>query len=198
MQSNFAETLRKLRAEHNLTQQQMAELLFVNRSSIANWESGRRLPDLTLVPRISKAFDIDLETLLGTSEDWIPPPNIIIVDDENILLTGGLSVLEKVFPSAAITGFTDPADAVSFAEASFISLAFLDIELGSESGLDLCSRLLSIHPHTNVVFLTAYADYALDAWKYGASGFLLKPLTTSDVEASLSLLRYPIVGLEII
>ena len=72
-----------------------------------------------------------------------------------------------------------------------IALAVLDIELGTASGLDLCRELLKINPRTNVVFLTAYADYSLDAWKTKASGFLLKPLTLEDVKEQLKMLRYP-------
>ena len=41
------------------------------------------------------------------------------------------------------------------------------------------------------MFLTAYADYSLDAWKTEAVGFLLKPLTPGDVREQLKKLRYP-------
>ena len=76
-----------------------------------------------------------------------------------------------------------------------MALAFLDIELGRTSGLDLCRELLEIRPHTNVIYLTAYREYAFDAWKTGACGFLLKPLETETVRAQLSRLRYPVKGL---
>ena len=41
-----------------------------------------------------------------------------------------------------------------------------------------------------VVFLTAYADYALDAWKTEASGFILKPLTVEGIKEQLKRLHY--------
>ena len=41
---------------------------------------------------------------------------------------------------------------------------------------------------------TAYPDYSLDAWKTGASGFLVKPLTVEAIRRRLSALRYPIGG----
>ena len=74
---------------------------------------------------------------------------------------------------------------------SAAALAFLDIELRNESGLDLCRELLEINPRTNVVYLTAYSDYALDAWSTGASGFMLKPVTPEGVREQLKNLRYP-------
>ena len=73
-------------------------------------------------------------------------------------------------------------------------MAVLDIELGTASGLDLCHTLIEINPQTNIVFLTAYPDYSLDAWKTEASGFMLKPLIKENVEEQLKKLRYPFSG----
>ena len=70
-----------------------------------------------------------------------------------------------------------------------IDLAILDIELGTASGLDLCHTLLQINPSTNVVYLTAYPDYSLDAWDTDACGFMVKPLTPEGVRRHLGKLR---------
>ena len=90
-----------------------------------------------------------------------------------------------------ITGFSWPQEAIEYAQANQVDLAFLDIELGTESGLDLCHTLLDINPCTNVVYLTAYPDYALSAWDTEASGFMIKPLTPEGVRRQLKKLRYP-------
>ena len=63
--------------------------------------------------------------------------------------------------------------------------------MGTTSGLDLCRTLLEINPRTNVVFLTAYPTYALDAWQTEASGFMVKPLTAEGVREQLTKLRFP-------
>lgn len=94
-------------------------------------------------------------------------------------------------PNAIITGFTKPSEAIEFARANRIVLAFLDIELGKTNGLDLCRTLLALNPRTNVIFLTAYVEYSFDAWSTGASGFTLKPITPESVRAQLKNLRYP-------
>ncbi len=57
--------------------------------------------------------------------------------------------------------------------------------------MELCRTLLDINPHTNVVYLTAYSDYAFDAWSTGACGFILKPITPENIGAQLKNLRYP-------
>ena len=115
-----------------------------------------------------------------------------MVDDRKIVLTGGLPVLREVLPEATINGFTRPSQAIEYAKAHTVSLAFLDIELGKTSGFDLCHTLLDINPCMNVIFLTAYIDYSFDAWSTGASGFMLKPITPEGVKAQLKTLRYPL------
>ena len=94
-------------------------------------------------------------------------------------------------PSAKLAGFTDADEAVKFAKANRVALAFLDIELRDTSGIELCRKLLDVNPHTNVVFLTAYSEYSLDAWNTGAIGFMLKPITTEGVREQLKKLRFP-------
>ena len=94
-------------------------------------------------------------------------------------------------PNATVTGFTRVSEAIEYAKANRVALAFLDIEMGKMSGLELCRALLEINPRTNVVYLTAYSDYAVDAWGTGASGFMRKPITQEGVQAQLKNLRYP-------
>ena len=188
----FAETLKKLRAEKGLSQRDVAEQVYVARSTVARWENGSRLPDAAMLSRLSACLDIDVSTLLSTAMDSDESPNVIMVDDRKIILTGGLPVLEAVMPNATITGFTRPSEAIEYARANRVALAFLDIEMGKTSGLELCQTLLEINPRTNVVYLTAYSEYAVDAWGTGASGFMLKPITPEGVRAQLKKLRYPI------
>ena len=118
-------------------------------------------------------------------------PHVIMVDDKKLFHSGTLPVLEEAMPNASITGFTRPSEAIEFAKTNRIALAFLDIEMGKTSGLNLCHTLLSLNPCTNVVYLTAYIEYSFDAWSTGASGFLLKPLTPETVRTQLKNLRHP-------
>ena len=187
----FAETLKKLRTERGLSQRELADQVYVTRSSIARWENGSRLPDAAMIARLARCFSIDMDTLLSAAAESDDSPNVILVDDMKIILNGGLPVLEEALPNAVITGFTNPLEAVDFARANRVALAFLDIEMGKMSGFDLCRTLLDTNPRTNVVFLTAYIDYSFDAWSTGASGFMLKPITVEGVQEQLKNLRYP-------
>ncbi|MBQ6400256.1 MAG: helix-turn-helix domain-containing protein [Clostridia bacterium] len=191
MTTLFAETLKNLRAEKGLSQTQLGKRMFVNNSTVTRWENGSRLPDAAMIARLSRVLEVDVNTLLYAAAESEESPNIIMVDDNRILLTDSLAVLEDVLPNAAITGFIWPAEAIEYARANRIALAILDIELGKTSGLDLCRALLEINPRTNVVYLTAYPDYSLDAWDTEACGFMLKPLTPEGVRRQLQKLRYP-------
>ena len=187
----FAETLKKLRKEKGLSQIQLGNLMFVNNSTVARWESGRRLPDAAMITRLSKVLDVDVSTLLSTAAESDESPNIIMVDDNKAILSESLFVLEDVIPNAAITGFNLPKEAIEYAKVNRIDLAILDIELGTAHGFDLCRTLLEINRCTNVVYLTAYPDYSLDAWDTDACGFMVKPLTPEGVRRQLKKLRYP-------
>ena len=191
MNALFAENLRKLRAERGLSQRQLGNLMFVNHSTIARWEKGSRLPDAMMILRLSKCLGVDTGTLLRLAAQSEESPNVIMVDDNRIILSDGVAVLEEVMPEATITGFIWPKEAIEYAGMNRVELAILDIEMGNSSGFELCRTLRRINPTTNVVFLTAYADYALEAWATEACGFILKPLTPEGIKEQLKRLHYP-------
>ena len=191
MMMRFADTLKKLRMDKGLSQQALAEKMYVTNGTISRWESGRRLPDAAMITRLSGILDADVNLLLSAAAQSDYRPVVIMVDDNKVILNGGLSIIEEVIPNATVTGFTKPSEAVEYAKVNRVALAFLDIEMGTISGLDVCRELLEVNPHTNVVYLTAYIGYAFDAWSTGASGFILKPFTSESVREQLKKLRYP-------
>lgn len=191
MNQYFSDTLKRLRTEKGLSQQALADKMYVTRSTIARWENGSRLPDVAMISRLSDVLGVDTNILLSAAAQSDMCPNVIMVDDNKIILSGGLPILEEVMPNANITGFTKPTDAMEYAKANRVALAFLDIEMGTVSGLNVCRELLRINPRTNVIYLTAYSEYSLDAWSTGASGFMLKPLNAKGVREQLKNLRYP-------
>ena len=187
----FAKKLRKLRMEKGLSQKQLGTKMFVSHSTIARWESGVRLPDVLMIPRLAKCLGVDVNTLLQLAAQSDESPNVILVDDSEAILTDGVVVLEEVLPNAAITGFVWPREAIAYANQNQVALAIVDIELGMASGLDLSRTLLELNPRTNIVFLTAYPEYSLDAWRTGASGFMVKPMTPERVREELKRLHFP-------
>lgn len=190
----FRETLRHLRTEKGLSQQQLADRLHVERASVTNWEAGRRIPSIDMLFQIAEALEVDAATLLAAAGERSEVPNVLLLDDEPIILDGSIPVLRELMPKANVIGFTKSLEALTFFRENPVALVFLDIELARSSGLELCRQMLALRPHTNVIFLTAYPEYSIDAWNVGASGFLLKPLDADEVRRELSRLRYPVMG----
>ena len=191
----FSDTLKKLRNKNGLSQLDLAKKMYVTRSTVSRWESGYRLPDATMLYRLSEALGVDVNILFAAVEQSDECPNVIMVDDNKIIRSGGLLILQEVMPNASVTSFTKPKDAIEYIKANRVALAFLDIEMGTVSGLDVCREMLKVNPRLNVVYLTAYRDYSFDAWSTGACGFMMKPLTVEGVREQLSRLRYPVRGL---
>ncbi|HZF09586.1 MAG TPA: sigma-54 dependent transcriptional regulator [Thermoanaerobaculia bacterium] len=111
--------------------------------------------------------------------------DILLVDDEpNIrrMMTLHLESRGHRVRAAASAG---EAAAVS-GERSF-DVAFVDLRLGTESGLDLIPRLLAAAPGLKVVVITAYAsvETAVEAMRRGAADYLEKPFTPAQIDLSL-------------
>ena len=191
MNTLFADSLKKLRTKKGLSQNQLARAMFVNKATISKWESGSRMPSADMIARLAGVLEVDVGTLLSAATESDESLSIIMVDDDRDILAYSLLILEEVVPNALIAGFTRPREAVEYAKANRVDLAILDIELGTASGLELCRTLLAINLYTKVVYLTAYPDYALDAWDTGACGFMIKPLTPESVRRQIKMLRFP-------
>ena len=191
----LGDTLCRLRTERGLSQQQLANRLHVTRSAIANWEAGHRLPDVAMIFKIAESLNVDLAMLLAAADDSQESANILLLDDSPIALEGGIPILQEAFPNANVIGVSSPTEAVDYFENNPVALAFLDINLGKTSGLDLCQKLLHIRPNSNVVYLTAYPEYSLDAWHTDAIGFMLKPLEVEEIRRLIPKLKHPVRGL---
>ncbi|MBQ3099612.1 MAG: response regulator [Clostridia bacterium] len=113
---------------------------------------------------------------------------IIVVDDERLALDRFSRIVgddERVSLQGA---FTSPSEALSFVKNNKIHAAFLDIEMPGISGLELARNIKEIDPAVSIVFITAYDCYAVDAFKFHASGYLLKPIDTSDLSEQIDYL----------
>ena len=67
--AKVGQLIRTVRQEKNMTQNQLAELLRVTDKAISKWERGLGLPDISLLPELSAALELDMEKLL---EGWLP------------------------------------------------------------------------------------------------------------------------------
>lgn len=64
----FSEKLQQLRKQKELTQEQLAEKLYVSRAAVSKWESGKGYPNLESLKNIAELFDLSLDELLSSNE----------------------------------------------------------------------------------------------------------------------------------
>ncbi|HEU4853498.1 MAG TPA: LytTR family DNA-binding domain-containing protein [Telluria sp.] len=114
-------------------------------------------------------------------------PSALIVEDEPLLraeLTDHLSVL---WPELQIVGQVENGiDAVAAIDALKPDIVFLDIQMPGLNGMEVARH---IPDSCQVVFVTAYADYALAAFDAGASDYIVKPLTTARLLQTIRRLK---------
>ena len=193
----LGQKIRSLRMAKGLSQQQMADLMFVTRKTISNWEAGIREPDVSMIGRVARSLGVEVSELLDDSPSESTPPTIIMVEDEPIILTGFIHILEDTLPDIQTFGFMTAEEAARFAGGTRVDVAFMDIELCGESGIELAEELCALNPHTNIIFLTGHPEYAGEALNLHCSGYILKPLTPEKIKKEIAHLRYPVKGLSV-
>jgi NtrC-family two-component system response regulator AlgB len=107
--------------------------------------------------------------------------NILIIDDEaNIRKTLTVCLESR---GHHITAVSNGKDARAEADRQVFDMAFVDLRLGTENGLDLILPLLSACPWIKIVVITAYAsiDTAVEAMRRGATDYIPKPFTPEQV-----------------
>jgi len=103
----------------------------------------------------------------------------VLVDDEKPALRV-LEHLLKAYPEISIAGmYTNPLKAVEEIGRLKPEAVFLDINMPQLRGIDAASMILDASPGTDIVFVTAYDQYAIEAFELNALDYLLKP-TTED------------------
>ena len=189
MDNKIACTLKNLREKKNISQNKLAELIGVDRSAIAHWENGDRIPSTRVLMKLADAFNVDVSVFINETAEKASENLVLIVDDEAIALQWANKVVSETLPDAKVVAFKKCSEAIEFAKSNNVSLALLDIEIGQASGLDLSQKIHEINPSTKIIFLTAYPDYALDAWTTYANGFLVKPLKKEALLHQLEIMR---------
>lgn len=118
--------------------------------------------------------------------------NVIAVDDEIFSLNDLVEVLSECIPNTEIQGFQKAEEALEYARKNNVDIAFLDIEMNDMTGIQLAGHLTETNEKTNIIFVTGYSEYALEAFSLYASGYILKPAEKKSVLKALSNLRHPI------
>jgi NtrC-family two-component system response regulator AlgB len=122
----------------------------------------------------------------GRDENQFPIPlNILVVDDEaNIRKTLSVCLETEGHKVIAVSNFQD---ALAEASRRSFELAFVDLRLGTEDGLDLIPALLATTPWLKIIVITVYAsiDTAVEAMRRGANDYIPKPFTPAQIRLAV-------------
>jgi len=114
----------------------------------------------------------------------------ILAEDETLLRTALRELLARVWPELEVLAECDDgASALEAISEHRPEVAFLDIRMPGLSGLEVAAAAAEASPETQVVFTTAYDQYAVDAFERGAVDYLLKPITEARLSATIQRLR---------
>lgn len=114
----------------------------------------------------------------------------IIAEDETLLRTALRDLLARVWPELEVVAECDDgASALEAISEHRPTIAFLDIRMPGLSGLEVAEAATESSPQTQIVFTTAYDQYAVDAFERGAVDYLLKPITEARLTATMQRLQ---------
>jgi len=117
-------------------------------------------------------------------------PKAIVAEDEELLRAELVSLLRKSWPELDIAAeCEDGATALDAIDVHQPDVAFLDIRMPGITGLEVAAAAAQASPKTQVVFVTAYNQYAIDAFDRGAVDYLLKPIAPERLAATIARLK---------
>lgn len=111
--------------------------------------------------------------------------HIIYVDDEKPALNNFKYTVEKFEDLDSVNYFQSGIQALEWVKEHKIDAAFLDMEMADINGIKMAKELKALNPDIHIVFVTAYSQYALDAFGVDAVGYILKPYSEEDIRKEL-------------
>ena len=117
-------------------------------------------------------------------------PSAVVAEDEQLLREELLARLTEAWPGLeVVAACEDGGSALEAIAAQHPDVAFLDIRMPGLTGLEVAAAAAQASPATQVVFVTAYNQYAIDAFERGAVDYLLKPIVPERLAAAVGRLK---------
>jgi len=98
----------------------------------------------------------------------------VIIDDELMSRTLLSALIKKDEEMQLLKEFEDPTMALNYIKTTKVDLVFLDIEMPQMTGIEFIRLLKDQSP--NIILTTSHSDFAIEAFNYNVSGYLLKPV----------------------
>lgn len=120
----------------------------------------------------------------------------VIVDDESYILTELEYSLKKIEDVTLEGAFTDALAAMQFVMGHKVDMMILDIEMPKITGIELAESVKKINWNMQIIFVTGYSKYSLEAFQVNALSYLMKPYTFSELRTAVDKARVMLKGLE--
>lgn len=110
----------------------------------------------------------------------------ILVDDERVLLNELCTLIEQTEKLKIEGAYQDPYEALEKIKSTQVDAVFLDIEMPKLNGIELAKKIAKYNSDIQIVFVTAYKQYALKAFDVSAVHYLLKPITEEKLDEAIT------------
>lgn len=110
---------------------------------------------------------------------------IVCIDDEPLAVEDTIAICKGLSDDISVTGFTEPKEALEYIRSNALDVALLDIDMPSVNGIALAAQIKRLKPDTVILFLTAYKEFAFDAFSVHPNGYLLKPVMPEVLKKEL-------------
>jgi len=116
---------------------------------------------------------------------------VLLVDDEQLALDIFEVMLKKLtgIEIEIVGKFTDPRKVLDALNQLDVDVVFLDMEMGEIHGLELAEEIATHHSHIQIIFVTAHAQFALEAFEVNAIDYLLKPIRKERLEKTIEKIK---------
>lgn len=119
----------------------------------------------------------------------------VIAEDEQLFREALIKLLATQWPELEVlAACEDGAEALEAIAEHKPAIAFLDIRMPGLSGMDVAAATAEVSSKTQVVFVTAYNQYAIDAFEKGAIDYLLKPIEPKRLDNTIERLKTRILS----
>ena len=110
---------------------------------------------------------------------------LLCVDDEELILKLTMRLCRELDIVESVEGFSSSKEALKYLESNSVDVILMDIDMPEINGLAMAKIVGEKYPDTSIIFLTGYAQYAVDAFSMHASGYLLKPVSKDKLLTEL-------------
>lgn len=107
---------------------------------------------------------------------------VFIIDDEKIALNHLAQLLTKYENLEVVGKYSNPLNALSDFKLYMPDIVFTDIEMPGINGITLAKQISTLYPKCQIIFTTAYDEYAIKAFDLNACDYLLKPFAPDRLD----------------